>query len=1545
MTRQATDNLYIELDYFTPEEYYVYIGEAQSQANSSFSVSATVGVIKQAQSQLTVNSSVSATISHIEGADLFAFTEAQLAIQISLIKNTEITAASTFSVAIDFVRQRDTGSEQDAVISAIIAGLRSRTVTLETQAAFSLAAEATRIKGTSATLTSTFTQDVTALRIKQNTTAGNGRTASQKTVTRTGNPVLSSAQSQFGGHSARFEDGDKLSVDSNIDFAFGTGAWTIELWARLDQDDTSQALVDLRPNTNSHQAVFLRVNSSNDVELTVNGDERIVSNNPSRLFRNIWYHIAVTKASNGVHRMFINGVQQTQTWSNSTAYTQGPLNIGERVDGLNDFNGYIDDLRIIKGTALYTANFTAPTSQLTDIAGTVLLLNMNVVTDTTNFVDTFTQPQITGLTYASSAQVSPIINQIKGYSANVSATSNISANQIRIRDGASNNEVAFSLAADNTKLIQYSSDLLSQSTVSAIISHIEGADIVANGFASLSAELSNVTKETAVALETTASQSTVTGFLKSLDSNLQSTASILVLPRILVRNTQLTVNSGGIYNSHFINTSSKQFGAGSLSWNIGDRIFPTSNIVWTGSVFKTFTTGYTWTSSDGLTWTRTTNNLSYSIGIKISFVNARYCFLDGSSLQYSTDGDSWSTSTITNLTSGRAYSEVFYVNGQWRVFRSQLNNEIRVFSSTNLTSWTNANLLNSVSSIRDITFNNGFVTISYYFEQFPNYTNSQLRWNGTTTNFWTIVTSTSLQIQNGAWDGSNTQISTLGSTVGTSRIYVRVNTTVTNYDIAGNVVDVNFVNGRWFISTDIGIYSGTDPNNLTLVDSVATERVIFASSRYLSYSENTNSLGFIRHSTNATTWASDQVENISGVPGSIVYSRDNNSDLGNFSTIDFWVNLTGGAAGIAFIARVIEIVESASRYLRISVFSDSNPNNNFVIVSKFYDGAGDSVDARPLPYGWNHIRIVQNGSNARIFANGVSEDTSNSWPTGQIIAPVVINNSIYPFDELLISDSQLSLVTDTTCVVPTQPWENNTNTDLLLHFDSDLFDDSRFNPIISAALATVTQVSAFTRVDYNSSIDLVSNSNLSCSAQKSAEIILSAFSDANLTASIDKIKNANADLVSESVVSVTANSLIIGEADLNVEFNQTTDSDRIRDTVISTESIATQLSAVVKIATFFINADVVAQMAINAVKTTDVDSSQSAISNISIDAIRSVDYSADISGVALTDVSADRTRSTLVTLASTASVNALANADRSAEAVLTSEFVADITTQGLIDIIALVMSSGILALTPNIIKSTAVDLDSEFTQTTETFDSLSQQASADLVSEFTQTTNNSRTRSVAISTDSVASQLVAIAKIGQGLITLESACLLSCEALYTAGATVNAESVAGVITDISIIKQGQLDIQSQADIEVEGTTNIVGEGHLDSEFALSTQASIIQRLSASITASTALICDTGRVRPFASLEVSAATMAVTGQLIRDVVIVTEAIATEMVIGNKLILINANLVSRFTVTVNTSVVHLNEYVYVIPAEGRSYTINGESRERKIAGESREFTIRR
>ena len=464
MTRETTDQLYIELDYFTPEEYYVYTAEAQSQANTSFSVSATVGVIKQAQSQLAVNSSVSATISYIEGADLFAFTEAQLAIQISLIKNTEITAASTFSVAIDFVRQRDTGSDQDAVVSAIIAGLRSRDVNLQTQAAFSLTASSTKIKKASLSTSAQFTQSVVPLRIRQNTGSANGRTSGQKTVTVTGNTVLSSAQSQFGGHSALFDgNGDRLDIASTADFGFGTGNITIEFWARPISFGAGNTVVDFRTSGSSTRLGFSYVSSRMSVRI---GSTEILEHNANSP-TNTWQHIAYTRQSN-THRLFVNG-QLTDTATNTSDFGSAErLRIGERYDGALDYHGYIDDLRIIKGTALYTANFTAPTSQLTDIAGTVLLLNMNVVTNTTNFVDTLTPPQITALTYSGQATQSAQASRTRSTAISLSSNSTLSAQITNVKNI---DLVAFTNAAlsiDYTRIKSAASDLNSETTQSVV---------------------------------------------------------------------------------------------------------------------------------------------------------------------------------------------------------------------------------------------------------------------------------------------------------------------------------------------------------------------------------------------------------------------------------------------------------------------------------------------------------------------------------------------------------------------------------------------------------------------------------------------------------------------------------------------------------------------------------------------------------------------------------------------------------------------------------------------------------------------------------------------------------------------------------------------------------------------------------------------------------------------------------------------------------------------------------------------------------------------
>ena len=104
---------------------------------------------------------------------------------------------------------------------------------------------------------------------------------------------------------------------------------------------------------------------------------------------NAWYHIALVRLG-GTLFLFINGVPQNTTPSNSddSRTNTRPVFIGQntlsQVAG-TEFNGYITNFRWVIGTAVYDRDFTPPTTPLTAIANTkLLLLATNLGTATTD---------------------------------------------------------------------------------------------------------------------------------------------------------------------------------------------------------------------------------------------------------------------------------------------------------------------------------------------------------------------------------------------------------------------------------------------------------------------------------------------------------------------------------------------------------------------------------------------------------------------------------------------------------------------------------------------------------------------------------------------------------------------------------------------------------------------------------------------------------------------------------------------------------------------------------------------------------------------------------------------------------------------------------------------------------------------------------------------------------------------------------------------------------------------------------------------------------
>jgi len=78
-----------------------------------------------------------------------------------------------------------------------------------------------------------------------------------------------------------------------------------------------------------------------------------------------WYHVAASREGTSL-RVFIDGVL-VNTSTNSNNMNFGRLRVGSNGSNTGEwFHGWMDELRITKGVARYTANFTAPTAPFPD---------------------------------------------------------------------------------------------------------------------------------------------------------------------------------------------------------------------------------------------------------------------------------------------------------------------------------------------------------------------------------------------------------------------------------------------------------------------------------------------------------------------------------------------------------------------------------------------------------------------------------------------------------------------------------------------------------------------------------------------------------------------------------------------------------------------------------------------------------------------------------------------------------------------------------------------------------------------------------------------------------------------------------------------------------------------------------------------------------------------------------------------------------------------------------------------------------------------------
>jgi len=204
-------------------------------------------------------------------------------------------------------------------------------------------------------------------------------------ITQNGNPTVA-GNSPFNtvGYWSNYFDGtgDYLTVPYNSSLQF-PGDFTVECWVYpVSKVQNFPCIVGNYSTytSNGGFAIFASHNSATSGKYNVafNGSFPVINSTDSIVY-NAWAHLALVRSGSTI-TLYVNGVANgTATSSATVTGTSNNWWIGTAGDALSTgaFNGYISNLRAVKGTAVYTANFTPSTTPLTAISGTSLLTCQN----------------------------------------------------------------------------------------------------------------------------------------------------------------------------------------------------------------------------------------------------------------------------------------------------------------------------------------------------------------------------------------------------------------------------------------------------------------------------------------------------------------------------------------------------------------------------------------------------------------------------------------------------------------------------------------------------------------------------------------------------------------------------------------------------------------------------------------------------------------------------------------------------------------------------------------------------------------------------------------------------------------------------------------------------------------------------------------------------------------------------------------------------------------------------------------------------------------
>jgi hypothetical protein len=164
-----------------------------------------------------------------------------------------------------------------------------------------------------------------------------------------------------------------LEYAANNTFILGTDTFTVDLWANVT-NSANQTFYDAGGDVNSTGGFAFWIESG-ELKLRTNGVGHDVQISMDASWIGSYHHYAAVRG-NGYFRAYVDGVKKLELADSGYNITRNNPTVGQ----LNNFrsyyvlNGNLRNLRVVKGTALYNANFTPAAAPLSKVTGTILLL-------------------------------------------------------------------------------------------------------------------------------------------------------------------------------------------------------------------------------------------------------------------------------------------------------------------------------------------------------------------------------------------------------------------------------------------------------------------------------------------------------------------------------------------------------------------------------------------------------------------------------------------------------------------------------------------------------------------------------------------------------------------------------------------------------------------------------------------------------------------------------------------------------------------------------------------------------------------------------------------------------------------------------------------------------------------------------------------------------------------------------------------------------------------------------------------------------------------